>query len=220
MTSHKTALYKIIFRELQNLFPAFNPTHIMSDYESGLRRAIKTTLPFTRILGCRFHYAQAIYRKIKGKFRLATYYKNRTASDLHGKISGLLRQYLSLPLLQTQHIRGEVERLERELRDTARRSPAHVGRKLNNFHLYVVNYWMKLVGFNSISVYNCQHKTNNIIERYKIIPKIMRYALTKIASRNFIPATNIRDNLLTSWQYHMNLYKIKTDNLNNTGLKN
>lgn len=165
MTSHKTALYKMVFRELENLFPAFQPLQVMSDYEAGLRRAIRTTLPFARVLGCRFHYAQAVYRKIKGKFRLSTYYKNRQASEFHAKVSGLLRQYLSLPLLQTQHIRGEVERLERELRQVARRGPSHIARKLNNFHRYIVQYWMRMVGFNSISVYNSIHKTNNIIER-------------------------------------------------------
>lgn len=164
MTSHTTALYKSVFRELQRLFPAFQPTELMADYEAALRRAIRNTMPLVRLLGCRFHYAQSVYRKLKGKFRLSTIYQNPTTA-VHKKIGSLLRQYLSLPLLQALHIRGEMNRLETQMRDCASNVPRAVAQRLNAFHTYMVSYWMRFQGFNTISVYNATHKTNNTIER-------------------------------------------------------
>jgi len=80
-------------------------------------------------------------------------------------MSMTLRKYFGLPLLKPHHITGAVLKLEAELKEVARHCTREVARKLNAFHNYVTQYWMRLQGGQTISVAGCDHKTNNVIER-------------------------------------------------------
>ena len=62
-------------------------------------------------------------------------------------------------------MKPEIERLERELRQLATHVAPTVAERLNRFHIYVVNYWMNLMGPINISVAGALHKTNNVTER-------------------------------------------------------
>ena len=42
-----------------------NKIYLMSDYETGLRNALKITFPNAVILGCYFHYLKSIVKKVK-----------------------------------------------------------------------------------------------------------------------------------------------------------
>lgn len=166
MTTRKVQLYKALFKKLKNLFPSLDPRFAMSDFEAAIRKAIIATFPDTRLLGCRFHVAKALHSKLKGKFRLGNFYRPK-GSALQKKITNIFRQYFAIPLIRHQHMRGEVERLERELRQVAQevRLPA-VARRLNQFHNYFVQFWMRLNGSQTLSVFESPHKTNNLTERY------------------------------------------------------
>lgn len=48
-----------------------------------------------------------------------------------------------------------------------------VVRALNSLHNYICTYWMAFHGPENISVYNCNHKTNNLAERYKLNSHIL-----------------------------------------------
>jgi rRNA maturation protein Rpf1 len=72
---------------------------------------------------------------------------------------------MALPLLKPHHMRGEVERIEREVKDLTRQLTPDLIRRFNKLHNYVVSYWMRFHGPNNISVHGAQHKTNNISER-------------------------------------------------------
>lgn len=85
-------------------------------------------------------------------------------------LSHLLRQYFALTLLRPEHMKGEVERLERELREqTLLHCTAADRKSFNRFHNYVVKTWMIGYGPEQISVFGAKHKTNNVIERYKFM---------------------------------------------------
>ena len=101
---------------------------------------------------------------MKSKFNLGAFYKPR-GSPAQQRISHVLRQYFGLPLLKPNHMRGEVERLERQLRELSKEVAPDVAKRLNNFHLYVVDYWMTLIGPTNLSVAGALHKTNNVTER-------------------------------------------------------
>lgn len=53
MTSRKYRLYFKLFKKLREVFPNFNPSNIMSDYEASMRKALKDVFPNIRLLGCR-----------------------------------------------------------------------------------------------------------------------------------------------------------------------
>jgi transposase-like protein len=75
MTSKSSVLYTEVFKRLKERAPACNPTTIMIDFEASLALALRNVYPGVRIAGCRFHYGQAVYRKIKSS-DLATYYNS------------------------------------------------------------------------------------------------------------------------------------------------
>jgi len=101
---------------------------------------------------------------MKSKFGLAGFFRSGGKS-LNAQISVLLRQFFALPLLKEHHIKGEVERLEGELKKISRFANKDVARRLNRFVNYIISYWCKLMGARTISVAGCDHKTNNVIER-------------------------------------------------------
>ena len=112
----------------------------------------------------RFHFAKALFAKLKTKFGLAAFFRPGKQAT-HANMSLALRKYFCLPLLKPHDIRGAVLQLEDELKEIARHCTREVARKLNNFHNYVVQYWMRLQGSQTISVAGCDHKTNNCIKR-------------------------------------------------------
>ncbi len=62
-------------------------------------------------------------------------------------------------------MKGELERLEKELRQLSEHVSSTVAERLNKFHNYVVDYWMNLIGPTNLSVAGALHKTNNMLER-------------------------------------------------------
>jgi len=102
---------------------------------------------------------------MKGKFGLGPFFRPGK-QELQVRISTTLRKYFALPLLKPCHIREQVGNLEAELKSHSRFCTKEVARKLNRFHVYFVDYWMKLQGCETISVVGMAHKTNNIVERF------------------------------------------------------
>jgi len=44
---------------------SFDPSLILSDFESGLISAVKQAIPKSKHLGIHFHFSQAIWRKVQ-----------------------------------------------------------------------------------------------------------------------------------------------------------
>ncbi len=70
-------------------------TTMMMDFESAERNAFATCFPNIRILGCTFHYGQALIRKI-GQIGLKVQY-----SDKNSLVRAYVRHLLALPFLPT-----------------------------------------------------------------------------------------------------------------------
>lgn len=112
----------------------------------------------------RFHYSKCLFSKLKSNFRLAAFFRP-SGSEVQRQVSTVLRQYFALPLIKHRHMKAEVERMERELRQLSLKCTGVVARRLNKFHNYVVSYWLQHQGASTISVCGAIHKTNNICER-------------------------------------------------------
>ncbi|XP_039300138.1 uncharacterized protein LOC111057565 [Nilaparvata lugens] len=65
MRNRNAASYRKLFDLLKAEMPALKPTIVMSDYEAGLKEAVKLSFPTSRHVGCWFHYTQSIQRKAK-----------------------------------------------------------------------------------------------------------------------------------------------------------
>ena len=65
MSSRKKRDYKAILSKLKEILPA-NPAvnEVMADFESSVWRAFSSIFPDARIVGCCFHWTQAVWRKV------------------------------------------------------------------------------------------------------------------------------------------------------------
>jgi len=83
MAKKDAASYNAIFEVLKQQATCagqqFNPTSILSDFESGLISSVATSFPGARHRGCHFHFCQAIYRKVQALGLTATYDTDREA---------------------------------------------------------------------------------------------------------------------------------------------
>lgn len=53
MTSKKHSLYRKVFEKIRRKFPDFVPPNLMTDFEWGNRKALKSTFKTSRVWGCR-----------------------------------------------------------------------------------------------------------------------------------------------------------------------
>ena len=165
MTSRRLALYEKVLDVIKSHYPNFKPLQMMADYEAAMRTAFKSRFPSSRLYGCRFHFAKAIFAKVKNVLGLAPYLRPR-GNKTQKSLSHLVRQYMALPLLRAEDMKGQVERIGKEIRALATaHCTAKVVKNFNRLHNYVCKYWMQYQGPANVSVFGATHKTNNIHER-------------------------------------------------------
>lgn len=65
MSGRKTKDYRAVLRELLNILPTIPAVKkITVDFEVAMWKAIQKVLPNTTLMGCVFHWTQAIWRKV------------------------------------------------------------------------------------------------------------------------------------------------------------
>ena len=87
-----TGGYLEIFQKLKELCPEFALSVFISDFEKALKRAVKTAFPNAKIMGCYFHYSQAILRKVNNLGLKRLYRKNKI-------VQRVVRMLIQLALL-------------------------------------------------------------------------------------------------------------------------
>lgn len=97
MTSKSTKAYQSVFQYIENNVFHLEPSQFLTDFEAGLRKALKLCFPSAIILGCWFHYCSAIRRKVLslGLYKLIA--DNRNALSIYKKM-------MCLPLLPPESI--------------------------------------------------------------------------------------------------------------------
>lgn len=106
MNRKTTDTYKAVFKHINENIFNLNATAFMTDYECGMRIALREIYPDAKLLACWFHYCQAIRRKCsKIVGFLVMLQKNKAAEKLFLK-------FLALPLLPAGKIREAFELLK------------------------------------------------------------------------------------------------------------
>lgn len=127
----------------------------MTDYERGLKNALKKIFPNAKLISCWFYYAQAVHRrasKIKGFFKLLR--SNETAKNLFHK-------FICLPLMRADCIKAAFALLKQE--------SLKYGAVYVQFGDYIRRQWICREGPISICVYLEAYRTNNLLESYNSI---------------------------------------------------
>ena len=154
MSGRKEGLYAAAFNLLKDRVPDFNPIHAMADFEQAIKNALITIFPNLDVRGCRFHFGQAIIKKLKS-VGLQSDYLNTPAIKKWGK------KYVALCTLPAIHVEGELAKLKRETLEYPNR---FVKKKMLKFEHYFNRYWMEQKTPAGFSTFGLKHRTNNSVE--------------------------------------------------------
>lgn len=136
MSDKKTKTYEKVFKYIEDNVWKFQPAQFMTDFESGLRKAISSYFPNAPLYGCWYHYSVSIRR------RLMTLNMYRVITD---DPAGLMiyRMFLSLPLLPQERILDGFNFIKNEARKNG------LFKEFREFFKYFDNFWIHLVCFHA-----------------------------------------------------------------------
>ena len=106
-----------------------NPEIVMTDFETAAMNAYQFHFPRVQLIGCFFHYGQAIYRRLKNECKLSSEY--RTDNDL----AKWLKSVIALALLPPSQVETAFAYLMEE--EVVTKYPA-----LTEFNDYFVETWI------------------------------------------------------------------------------
>lgn len=132
MSGKKAKAYRNVFEYIEQHIFKLEPVQFITDFEAGMRKAIKFCYPSAILLGCWFHYCSAIRRRV---LRLRLYRliaENRNARSIYRKL-------LSWPLLPQNHMKEGYDIILKEADRNCLLST------FKNLFKYFDRYWLKQV---------------------------------------------------------------------------
>ncbi|CAF1015846.1 unnamed protein product [Adineta ricciae] len=150
-------IIKVLKTAIRNLNLDFQPTYWMSDFEPALTKAIKKQVPNTHLLGCTFHYNQAIYRNIQLKGLQEAYQDVEVARQMLG-------QMMALAFVPSDQIKTLYRDFIKPQLTNIPKSAVSLHQNLRHFLKYYDSYWLtKIYKF---CVFDQPVRTNNGLEGY------------------------------------------------------
>lgn len=129
MTNKSTDAYTTVFNYIENHVFKLKPSRFMTDFEEGMRKAIKICYPNATLNGCWYHFKAAVRKRcIKEGVRIK-----------EGNARTIYRMLLNLPLLPPDSIVMGFS----IIMETAR--SLRVSKPFKKIFNYFQGYWMKVV---------------------------------------------------------------------------
>ncbi|CAM4834891.1 unnamed protein product [Rotaria magnacalcarata] len=154
LVNKKAITYRQIFLELKEKAKergkVFEPTTIMSDFESGFLPVLKSKFPSPKHYGCFFHFCQAIYRQIQNLGKQQHYSANEP-------FRLLCRKLMALALMPSEQVINGFN----DIQLVADQLPDHPMKELL---LYFQKNWLDNIDLWNVST--CDTRTNNVCEGY------------------------------------------------------
>lgn len=147
MTRHTAEAYLAVLKYIEDNIFKLKPDKFMTDFEAGMRKAIREFYPNVALHGCWYHYCAALRRNA---LRLGLY--DLLKNDWNARRS--YRKLLNLPLLPFNKFIEGFKHIEQETRNFK------LHKEFKKFFTYFKNYWLKLV-YNHVlfSIYPAIHTT-------------------------------------------------------------
>lgn len=133
MSNKKASTYKAVFNYIESIY-SLKPATMITDYENGLRKAIKECYPYVHLNGCWFHYCFALRRKALKLKLHGLIYKNE-----NGNI--IFYQLKCIPLLPSLLIHKGFKIVKKNARMNG------LQKYFSPLFRYWENYWLKIVSF-------------------------------------------------------------------------
>lgn len=132
MSNRTAESYSEVFNFIEKNIFNLNPLEMMTDFEAGMRNAIRKCYPGAALRGCWFHYSDAIRKRF---LKLGLHSILKSSSDAR-----LIKyQLMSLPLLPAQNF----EEGYLHVKNTA--IEYNLTEDLKPIFLYYENYWLDQV---------------------------------------------------------------------------
>lgn len=132
MTRKTSMCYLAIFEFIEEKIFKLKPAEIMTDYEDGMRLAIKKRWIGVVIRGCWFHFCRAISKKSR-KLGMSSFLKeNRVARIIQKKL-------MSLPLLPANQIENGYKTIQKFARKRG------LSGRFSKLFKYFGSYWLNQV---------------------------------------------------------------------------
>lgn len=132
MTRKTSQAYLAVFKLIENKLLKLEPAEFMTDFEDGMRLAIRNNWPNTTIRGCWFHFKRAINRKCVS-FGLKWYLQRNNEANMIVSMLG------NLPLLPAHRIQEAYN----GIKNLSKQKSVNV--QLNDVFKYFECYWIKQV---------------------------------------------------------------------------
>lgn len=132
MSNKSTSAYEAIFNYIEIEVFEMKPMAFMTDFEAGMRKAIKKCYPDAKLYGCWYHFCAAVRRKMTSNRLRKLIDGNRVAMGIYCKL-------LRLPLLPPDHIEEGYKLIVKEAR--AKRLCSD----FSKLFTYFENYWLAMV---------------------------------------------------------------------------
>lgn len=129
MTRKTTKAYMAVFEFIEQKLLKLKPVLFMTDYEDGMRLAIRKHWPKVEIRGCWFHLKRAVNRKCRS-FGLKRLLQQNTNAR---------KVLLSIPLLPPTQIHEGYACIKKFAKNN------NLGKKFVNIFSYFEGYWLKQV---------------------------------------------------------------------------
>lgn len=132
MSNRTSACYQAVFKFIENYGFKLQPGEIMTDFETGLRHAIRIKYPNIQLRGCWFHYCQAIRKRLL-MYKLGKLIKSDDQAFV------IKRQIMNLPLLPPEHFLEGYRQIKSLIEKNGWK------KNFEEFIAYFDRYWIKQV---------------------------------------------------------------------------
>lgn len=129
MTRKTTECYAAVLEFIENRVFQLKPSEIITDFEEGMRIAIRNQYPNTILRGCWFHYCAAIRKKCL-KLGLHSLLKSNDDAKI------IKKELMSIPLLPIESIEEGYLLVRNKARQCG------LFEKFENLFSYYENYWL------------------------------------------------------------------------------
>lgn len=150
MSSKRKHDYKKVLKKVLRMLPAApNVEQVTADFESAVWGAFRKVLPEVQLLGCAFHWNQALWRKVQ-ELGLQTAYTSDQATNKY------IRRLMALPFLPHETIEATYESLKAEATtEPLKKFVAYIGENWIRSRVWPPKCW---------SVFMQSIRTNNDLE--------------------------------------------------------
>lgn len=133
MSNRTTECYQAVIEYIEENIFQLEPASLMTDWELGMRKALKICYPKSLLRGCWFHYCSSLRKKFI-KLGLNHLLKNNERAKM------ISQQFMSLPLLPKEHFQAGLNHIK-QLIPGYQLLPA-----FRNFLSYF-NFWVRQVSY-------------------------------------------------------------------------